>query len=79
MRGVRMKLIIDIPDKDYDEICKDYFLNDDIYTAIKNGIPLDDIRAELQDEYNDAKQWVGADNYLLGLKKAIEIIDKYRK
>lgn len=68
-----MKLIIDISEKDYNEICKDYFLNDDIYTAIKNGIPLEQIRAEIEKELGDNLYKND------GIYCALHIIDKYTK
>lgn len=71
-----MKLIIDIPEKDYNEICKDYFLNDDIYTAIKNGIPLEQIRAEIKN-IRDNGNLTKIPYFYVG--RCLQIIDRHSK
>ena len=74
-----MKLIIDIPEKDYEwakEITESR--NKSVYCerqiiAIANGIPLDDIKEELQEKSEDDILSTGEQ---IGLIIALEIIDK---
>ena len=49
-----MKLVIDIPKDEYNEIMKDDYIPDGNFRrkciiAIRNGTPLDDIRQEIED------------------------------
>ena len=46
-----MKIVIDIDEEQYLKILKDPFLNDGVYKAIKTGTTLDDLRAEIDDQY----------------------------
>ena len=50
-----MKLIIDIPEEDREDICNIHFVREDlkfkIGKAIQNGTPLDDIKAENKGEW----------------------------
>lgn len=74
-----MKLIIDIPEEDYQRINSDekiITLSCNITDVIKNGIPLDKIKAEIE------KSRYGLINDGLindGLDVALKIINKYRK
>lgn len=83
-----MKLIIDISDDVYKKIIADkYAIYDRMYYSIKNGIPLDKIRAEI-DEIPLSEPMVSADGlYCYGSKsitmwhfreKVLDIIDKYK-
>ena len=49
-----MKLIIDIPEVFY-EYCKAQEDAIEIQLAVKNGIPLDDLRAEIEQKYEKYK------------------------
>ena len=71
-----MKLIIDI-DEEYYDFVKDYNdvtlskINRVLYESVSNGIPLEDIKAEIRQ-----KQWhIGVDS----ANQVIEIIDKHIK
>lgn len=47
-----MKLIIDIPEVEYKRMTEEsIFSTNAMITAIQNGIPLDDVKAEIQDLY----------------------------
>ena len=81
-----MKLIIDIPDNVY-IACNEYKDNTNIgilqrilYIAISNGIPLEKIKEEIQEEMEDYLMEV---DYIRGVKDGLlfsaEIIDKYIK
>ena len=85
-----MKLIIDIPEEDYNE-CKfrkdllslgseptDLTFNMRIETLISNGIPLENIKAEIEEESNKALDYPNWE-YSKGLKKALNILDKHIK
>ena len=52
-----MKLIIDVPKEDYKEVLKDTYsgtsFENRIFTAIANGIPLDKIRNEIEQNIGD--------------------------
>ena len=57
-----MKLIIDISDDTYKKIIADkYVIYDKMYYSIKNGTPLDDIKAEIDNQY----KWLMQTNYTL--------------
>lgn len=69
-----MKLIIDIPDNQYNQICELRLHNRTIYDdAIRNGIPLEKIRDEIDSYCSDNRDRND------GLYIAMKIIDKYRK
>ena len=76
-----MKLIIDIDEEIYKSIKIGMRNRDDmaeIGEAVENGIPLDDLRAEIadladSDAYGDYQQ-----GFNFGLMRAAQIIDKYR-
>ena len=80
------KIVIDIPKEKYKEISNNnpqYSDDFDLYYAIKNGIPLDDIKAEIEKEkvckikgYNaiGSQSEKGFD---MGLLRALKIIDKH--
>jgi hypothetical protein len=63
-----MKLIIDISEEEMK-----YPAN--IIQAVKHGIPLDKIRAEIEQEYKIESEHP----YGQGLRRALEIIDKYKE
>ena len=72
-----MKLIIDIPDDAYKKIIADkYAIYDRMYYSIKNGIPLDKIRAEIS-EYKDDKIIHAERNEMIDI--VLGIIDHYKK
>lgn len=53
-----MKVLIDIPDKDYDKMCKGELV-DTILFAVKNGIPLTpDTLADLPVEITPTQKWI---------------------
>ena len=71
----KMKLIIDIDDKDYEKL-KDGHIPFRILDVIQNGIPLEQMRSEIEqiadEEQKHDKKWA------IGLRYALKIIDKYR-
>ena len=74
-----MRLIIDIPEYDYEFIREYYEKNDTVestYSYIYHGTPLEQIRAEieqLQDEwFKETEGW-------WCYEKVLQIIDKYTK
>lgn len=71
-----MKLIIDIDDKDYEKLKDGHIPLFSILDVIQNSIPLDLIRAEIEqiadEEQKHDKKWA------IGLRYAVKIIDKYR-
>ena len=73
-----MKLIIDIPEKDYEEIMVDKKHQPRILSwsdrLISNGIPLDKIRTEL----HATAEMHEDENYYLREEWIDEIIDKYK-
>ena len=79
-----MKLIIDISEEDYNNI--EPFFNGqtikggfNLFKAleiIKNGIPLDDLRAEIKNDWQLKKY--PSSPFSCGLRRAIEIIDRYK-
>ena len=81
-----MKLIIDIDEEDY-EFIKAYNdvtlskINQDLYKSVSNGIPLEDIKAEIQKEADRLpyRQNAVTDGMIDGLEEAIEIIDEHIK
>ena len=71
-----MKLIIDIPDNEYKQ-------NKHYYDSVYHGTPLDDVKAEIEEEYNRLSA-TRADETLelgecLGLKMALKILDNIGK
>ena len=78
-----MKLIIDIPDEDYEWINKliaqeitDRRTSIRLYKAIAHGIPLDDIKADLSEEVKVYDTEFGK-GYLAGILTAQEVIDNH--
>lgn len=76
-----MKLIIEIPEGLYEsQRYAQYFgaWSVVLQKHFENGISLEQIRAEIKKEYEDNVGWCGDnDLYTLGLKKALEIIDRH--
>ena len=68
-----MKLIIDIPQDVIAYVKETYKGNDVLYCAIKYGIPLDDVKTEIN---NLPRCWKSED-YEDAIQDAIEIIDKH--
>ena len=51
---------------------------DKLPSVMQKSVVLDEIRAEIKKEYEDNVGWCGDnDLYTLGLKKALEIIDRH--
>ena len=70
-----MKLIIDIPDNQYNQICELRLHNRTIFDdAIRKGIPLNEVLDKIRDEIR--KQNI-AD--FIAVQSVLEIIDQYRK
>lgn len=79
-----MKLIIDIPEDEYNEICNGTFdtggyFRMNLSNAFKNGTPLDDVKAEIDYERNRYLNLIGDSGYCNGLNKALKIIDNIGK
>lgn len=89
-----MKLIIDIPEEDRKDIGNIHFVREDlkfkIGKAIMNGIPLDDVKAEITEHHdihlgqlksrsNAGILMFGSEAYDRGIKHAIEILDNIGK
>ena len=77
------KIVIDIDDSLYDAIQTEFYVNgmrsgktllEKLTTTIRNGIPLDDIKNEIERKANSG-QW--CDAYGAGLIKALYIINKH--
>ena len=77
-RGTKMKLIIDIDEERYTYIVNDPFLNNEVYSAIKNGTPLDKIRAEIANLDNLNPTYLSDGRYTIDKGKVLRIIDKYK-
>lgn len=84
-----MKLIIDIPEDTAKKI-KDNAMFWDVTSAIVNGTPLDDVKAEITEHHdihlgklnsrsNVGILMFGSDAYDRGIKHAIEILDRIGK
>jgi hypothetical protein len=85
-----MKLIIDIPEEKYERIIKDaqarmYHTNDlfELITILKNGTPLDDVKAEIEEYRSTIDRAISEDELKIeGMKEAytdcLKIIDKYK-
>lgn len=75
-----MKMIIDIPKVMYVNAKRDLLFGADILVkAIKNGTPLDDVKAEIDYERNLYLNLVGDSGYCNGLNKALKILDNIGK
>lgn len=75
-----VKLIIEIPRNEYEYTCE-RTLSDRTFwdDAIRNGIPLDVVKAEIDYERNLYLNLVGDSGYCNGLNKALKIIDNIGK
>jgi hypothetical protein len=77
-----MKLIIDIPEEKYKTIQEGMYcgmLDADLYRDIKNGIPLDKLRAEISDFEEEVFQRPNTDySDYAAVRHCLEIIDNYR-
>jgi hypothetical protein len=67
-----MKIIVDISAEDFENVKCGRGAVSVMRKAIIHGIPLDKIRAEIDEQYDRVPPW-GAE----GLEMALEIIDKY--
>ena len=78
-----MKLIIDINDneyigiKEYPNNITSYPVIIHLYEAVRNGIPLDKIRAEIIDTGAYEQEVNGKTEFLKGINYCLSIIDKY--
>lgn len=75
-----MKLIIDISEESYKRSCVIADLDGSpILKAIKNGIPLDDVREEIEATIDEEKAGQGNVNkgVVIGLQMTLTIIDKH--
>ena len=83
-----MKIVINIPEVYYESLKNTEWvisgqrsgktLQSVIYNAIKNGTPLDDIKAEIAEEIELKSNLGDYNDYVrLGLQSAIEIIDEH--
>ena len=67
-----VKLIIEIPKTMYENVQNGTYCGT-LYKELKNGIPLDKVTAEIEDE-----AYLGVnDRYCKGLHEALRIIDKH--
>ena len=77
-----MKLIIDIPDNEYKYTCE-RTLSDRTFwdDAIRNGIPLDDVKAEIKQKAWDTQEIDGEhENYkVVDLSDVLQILDNIDK
>lgn len=76
-----MKLIIDVPDNVYAKVMEYYEHNEiveAVYGYIYCGIPLEQIRAEIEHEADYQDAYVDAD-VAKGMYMVLEVIDKYTK
>lgn len=69
-----MKLVIDIPKRIYDVIQIRKDMTSELHESIRNGIPLEDIKAEIVEERKGYPS--SADEYKT-INKVLEIIDKH--
>ena len=78
-----MQIVIDIPEEEYKNVSRivDMGLGTNVDEAIKNGTPLDDVKAEIQRTITAS--WYNGENYRKnyrdGLSDAIEILDNISK
>ena len=73
-----MKLIIDIPEEIYIEKKEDY-IGDTLDRAIANGIPLEDIKAEIEDNDEYMYDNYGLSVYAIRTDDVLAILDKHIK
>ena len=71
-----MKLIIDIPDKDYEKL-KDGHIPFSILDVMQDGIPLDKIRAEIEQMDFDFGDFYDHTDSIV--EKVLQVIDKCRE
>ena len=71
-----MQLVIDIHEKDYKSIMNSGHVSYSVVYAIKHGIPLDKIRAEIERLHYHPKLDFIKNDEVVGM--ALDIIDKYR-
>lgn len=77
-----VKLIIEIPEEPYKEIKEGIILRNFciMATAIQNGIPLDDVLAEIREEIKALDEGITSyehDDPWIYKREALEIIDKH--
>ena len=70
-----MKLIIDIPEDMHEQI-KDGYVPLGISKYLKNGIPLDDVKAEIETLREGEQQIYGKESWNF-VGKCLEIIDEH--
>ena len=84
MRGVRMKVLIDIPEENYKEMCEygNERVDFDLKRMIQNGTPIpdnattvDDVLEQIRDEIEQSRYGLVND----GLDLALKIIDRHMK
>ena len=87
-----MKLIIDIPEREYKVICENNYVAvcacpNLLSNAIKNGTPIpdnattvDDVLEQIKDEIEQIadEEQKHDEKWTIGLRYAVKIIDKYR-
>ena len=72
-----VKLIIEIPRNEYKDTCERTLSDRSIWdNAIRKGIPLDDVKAEIEEKISHYDHFQGS-NTAHGLGIALEIIDKH--
>lgn len=73
-----MKLIIDIPDNEYKYTCE-RTLSDRTFwdDAIRKGVPLDDVKAEIDEQYDRIRPY--NIDVAQGLEMALDILDNIGK
>lgn len=72
-----VKLIIEIPRNEYEYTCNMTLHDRSIWdNAIRKGIPLDDVKAEIEEKISHYDHFQGS-NTAHGLEIALEIIDKH--
>ena len=75
-----MKLIIDIPKRIYDVIqIRSAVMKSELHQAVLNGIPLEDIKTEIQKALDEDKatDTENAKVQAIALMWCLEVIDKY--
>ena len=70
-----MKLIIDIPDIDLNNVKNGSIMSANILNACKNGIPLDDVKAEIDKMIDNTYSIYGTS----ALRSVLEILDNIGK
>lgn len=71
-----VKLIIEIPKEKYEHIKTFSDVVPDTYSSlVKNAIPLDDVKAEIESDARDYR----CDEFVDGINHALEIIDNIGK